>query len=66
VARSQEARCLELRASSDLIEMHHSRGTLNGEIELLRPLLDTIAGDASSDVRKARTLLVRHAGGTRH
>jgi len=32
----------------------------------LRPLLDAIAGEASSDVRKARTLLVKHAGGTPH
>ena len=30
------------------------------------PLLDTIAGETSGDVRKARTLLVSHAGGTRH
>jgi hypothetical protein len=66
VARSQEARCLELRSLSDLIEMHHSKGVVNGKIELLRPLLDTIAGEASSDVRKARTLLVKHAGGTPH
>ena len=66
VAKSQEARCLELRALSDLIEMHHSRGVLNGKVELLRPLLDTIAGEASGDVRKARPLLVKHADGTRH
>jgi predicted ATPase len=66
VSRSQEARCLELRALSDLIEMHHSQGVVNGKIELLRPLLDAIAGEASSDVRKARTLLVKHAGGTPH
>jgi hypothetical protein len=46
--------------------MHHSRGVLNGKVELLRPLLDTIAGEASGDVRKARTLLVKHADGTRH
>jgi ATP/maltotriose-dependent transcriptional regulator MalT len=65
VARSQGARCLELRAMSDLIEMHHSRGAVNGKIELLGPLLDGIAGDASGDVRQARTLLARHAGGAR-
>jgi hypothetical protein len=59
VARSQDARLLELRAATDLARLWHEDGGHDPRA-LLLPILDTIeGGETARDVRDARALLSR-------
>jgi predicted ATPase len=58
VARSQEARLLELRAATDLARLWRDTESPNNPRTLLEPILATIeGGETTRDVRDARTLL---------
>jgi hypothetical protein len=58
VARTQEARLLELRAATDLARLWRDNGSPNDPRALLEPILAAIeGGEATRDVRAARALL---------
>ena len=58
IARSQEARMLELRAATDLARLWPEAGAPNDPRALLEPILAAIeGGETTRDVRNARALL---------
>jgi predicted ATPase len=58
IARSQEARILELRAAIDLARLRRETGSPNGARALLEPILAQVeGGETTRDVRNARELL---------
>jgi class 3 adenylate cyclase/tetratricopeptide (TPR) repeat protein len=58
IARSQEARPLELRAATDLARLWRDAGSPNDPRALLEPILALIeGGETTKDVRNARALL---------
>jgi class 3 adenylate cyclase/tetratricopeptide (TPR) repeat protein len=58
IARSQEARLLELRAATDLARLWRDIGSPNDPRALLAPILAAIeGGETTRDVRNARALL---------
>ena len=58
IARSQEARLLELRAATDLAGLWHDLGSRKDPRALLEPILAAIeGGEDARDVRNAHTLL---------
>jgi predicted ATPase len=58
IARSQEARLLELRAATDLAGLWRDIGSRNDSRALLEPILATIEGGKTTrDVRNAHILL---------
>jgi predicted ATPase len=58
IARSQEARILELRAAIDLARLWRDKGSPNDPRALLEPILAQIEGGGTTrDVRNARALL---------
>ena len=58
IARSQEARMLELRAATDLARLWREAGAPNDPRALLEPILAAIeGGETTRDVRNARALL---------
>ena len=58
IARSQEARMLELRAATDLARLWRDAGSPNDPRALLEPILAQIeGGETTRDVRNARALL---------
>ncbi|HZZ25408.1 MAG TPA: adenylate/guanylate cyclase domain-containing protein [Roseiarcus sp.] len=62
IARSQEARLLELRAGIDLARLWRETGSPNDRRALLEPILAQIeGGDTMRDVRSARALLAEIA-----
>ena len=62
IARSQEARLLELRAATDLARLWRDAGSPNDPRALLEPILATIeGGETTPDVRNARALLAEIA-----
>ena len=62
IARSQEARLLELRAAIDLARLWRDAGSPNDRRALLEPILRQIeGGETMRDVRSARALLAEIA-----
>jgi predicted ATPase len=62
IARSQEARILELRAATDLARLWREAGSPNDPRVLLEPILALIeCGESTRDVRNARALLAEMA-----
>ena len=62
IARSQEARLLELRAATDLARLWRDICSPNDPRALLEPMLAAIeGGDDTRDVRSARALLAEIA-----
>jgi len=62
IARSQEARLLELRAAIDLARLWRDAGSPNDLRALLEPILGQIeGGETTRDVRNARALLAETA-----
>ena len=62
IARGQEARMLELRASTDLARLWRDIGSPNDPRALLEPILAAIeGGESTRDVRDARALLAEIA-----
>ncbi len=62
IARSQEARMLELRAATDLARLWREAGAPNDPRALLEPILAAIeGGETTRDVRNARALLAEIA-----
>jgi predicted ATPase len=62
IARSQEARLLELRAATDLARLWREAGAPNDPRALLEPILAAIeGGETTRDVRNARALLAEFA-----
>ena len=62
IARGQEARMLELRASTDLARLRRDIGSPNDPRVLLEPILATIeGGEGLRDVRAARAVLAEIA-----
>jgi predicted ATPase len=60
IARSQEARLLELRAAIDLARLWRETGSPNDPRALLEPILAVIeGGETTRDVRNARALLAK-------
>jgi class 3 adenylate cyclase len=58
IARSQDARMLELRAATDLAQLRRDTGSNDDPRALLEPILAQIeGGETMSDVRNARALL---------
>ncbi len=58
IARSQEARLLELRAAADLARLWRDAGSPNDSRALLEPILAQIeGGENMRDVRNARALV---------
>ncbi len=58
IARSQEARMLELRAATDLARLRRDTGSNDDPRALLEPILARIeGGETTRDVRNARALL---------
>jgi predicted ATPase len=61
IARSQEARMLELRAANDLALLWRDTGSPNDPHALLEPILAAIeGGETTRDVRNARALLAEN------
>jgi hypothetical protein len=62
IARSQEARLLELPAGIDLARLWRETGSPNDRRALLEPILAVIeGGESTRDVRNARALLAETA-----
>ena len=62
IARGQESRMLELRASTDLARLRRNIGSPNDPRALLEPILATIeGGEGLRDVRAARAVLAEIA-----
>jgi class 3 adenylate cyclase len=62
IARSQDARLLELRAATDLARLWRDAGSPNDPRSLLEPILDSIeGGESARDVRNARALMAEIA-----
>ena len=62
IARTQEARLLELRAATDLARLWRDAGSPNDPLALLEPILAAIeGGESTRDVRNARALLAGSA-----
>jgi class 3 adenylate cyclase/tetratricopeptide (TPR) repeat protein len=63
VARSQEARLFELRATTDLVTLWHERGDQRGALRLLTPIYSWFTeGFDTKDLKEARALLNQLAG----